>query len=230
DVRGDADRELRGKLVRATGGNPLFLLETLACLATGHELAQLPLAQGIAAIVQDRLAPLPAATRELARAAAVVGRDVAPARWTAASDRGADAVRRGGQPLGRAGPGAAPGRARLDLGHTREASEAFHATSALARKAGDPRMVAEAALAFGSRYVLGDVLEDLIAMIDDAMIGLPASERELHARLLSRKAAALTPAPDPDPVLEMAREAMRLVAGSRDDHARREVAVAACPA
>src|SRR5262249_24926468 len=85
DVRCDAAGELRDGRVRATGGNPLFLLETCACLAPGSalpsDLEQLPLAQGIATIVHERLAPLPDSTRRLADAASVVGRDVAVARW-----------------------------------------------------------------------------------------------------------------------------------------------------
>jgi tetratricopeptide (TPR) repeat protein len=116
----------------------------------------------------------------------------------------------------------ARGRALLDLGEVTRAHEAFN----VARKSDDPRMVAAAVLGLGARWVFGDNLHELIAMIDHASSTLPASERELHARLLARKAAALTPAADPAPVLEIAREAQRLIAGSNDIAARLEVAVA----
>jgi tetratricopeptide (TPR) repeat protein len=336
DVRRDTDIELRAKLFRATGGNPLFLLETLAALATGRvhavELEQLPLAQGIATIVHDRLAPLEAATRSLAEAASVVGRDVTLARWSAASACDGDAVRRAAAQLCETGvlmPLAhdrwrfghdlvreaiyraanvveihgrlaraldaqvaagdmtvvgerahhglhaggelrqmldwtiaaadharnqcayeeaiaaldlalsreraasrdaalqlARGKALLDLGKTHDAREAFTTTIALARKAGDPRMVALAALGYGARYVFGDLPIDLIAMLDQALLELPDDERELRARLLARKAAALTPAVDPAPVLDLAREATAMIASSVDPEARLEAFVA----
>ena len=337
-VRSDADIQLRARLVAATGGNPLFLLETLAALATGRALPadQLPLAQGIASIVRDRIAPLSATTRALADAASVIGRDVTLARLVAAAGSSPDAAQRGVRELVNAGvisehgadrwrfghdlvreaiyrdadhrtiherlaraldrevaagdasligerahhalcalgPGDDPrdaidwavaaseharrqcafeeaiaiadsalqigpaaqrdpalhlarGRAYLDSNDTARAIEAFSATIALARKADDPRMLAAAVLGLGSRYVLGDHLHDLIALIDETMALLPPTERELHARLLARKAAALTPARDTEPVLEMAREAIALVAKSNDVAARLEVAVAA---
>src|SRR6185503_5138472 len=79
----------------------------------------------------------------------------------------------------------------------------------------------------GARYVLGDVQRELIAEIDRATAALPEAARELHARLLARKAAALTPAADAGEVLDMARDAVDLVADSPDAAARLEVAVAA---
>jgi tetratricopeptide (TPR) repeat protein len=337
DVRSHATIELRSKLVRVTAGNPLFLLETLAALAMGDIALgddQLPLAQGIAALVADRLAPLAPDVRELAAAASVVGRDVSLARWTAAAARDADTVRSGGAalvnagvllPLGHdrwrfghdlvreaiyraAGDGAAAihhrlalaldaeiaagdvsltgerahhglranvatrtaldwtiaaadharaqcayeeaasvieraiawlgpdaerdaalqlarGRALLDLDPP-AAREALFLATTLARKDRDVRLVAEIALAFGSRYVFGDTSRELVALLDQATAALPEDETELHARLLARKAAALTPALDPTPVLEMARRANEMIAGSSDDAVRLEVAVA----
>lgn len=340
DVQRDADTELRARLVRATGGNPLFLLETLTALATGHvhasELVQLPIAQGIAAIVRDRLEPLSATTRALAAAASVVGRDVSLARWAAAADRpdDVDGVRRGAAALVEAGfmaelghdrwrfghdlvretiyRGAADtveiharlaraldaqvaagdvsvigsrahhalhaaldvrtiidwtiaaadhargqcayeeaiavietatvrlgaaahadaalqlarGRALLDLGDHDRARDAFTTAMTLARRAGDAPLAALAALGYGRRYVFGEHLHELIAMIDQADAALPDDARVLHARLLARKAAALTPPATPEPVLGMAREAYDLVRDSADDAARLEVAVA----
>ena len=333
DVRRDADLQLRGRLLRATGGNPLFLLETLAALSIGHvlaaELDELPLAHGIAAIVHDRLAPLPESTRQLAVAASAVGRDVGLDRWVAAASATAADARRAAQELVTAGllavlgrdrwrfchdlvrdaiyRGAgdaviechrrlarmlddasligerahhgllargdartildwtiaaadhargqcayeealsviertlaqlgsaaqndpalalARGRALLDLGDATRANDVFQSALQLARSANDPRMVAAAVLGLGARWIFGDNMHELIALIDGAAAALPPGERELHARLLARKAAALTPAADPAPVLEIAREAQRLVEKSADAAARLEVAVA----
>jgi hypothetical protein len=63
DARSETPAAVRDAIVAATAGNPLFLLETLACFTTGETLdvARLPLAQGIGAIVRERLAPLPPA-------------------------------------------------------------------------------------------------------------------------------------------------------------------------
>lgn len=326
DVCRDANIEMRSRLVRTTAGNPLFLIETLTALSLGHtvEDEQLPLAQGIAAIANERLARLPDEVRELAHAASVVGRDVSLAQWMAAAGRDAQAVRRGASAIVAAGllgeqgrdrwrfghdlvreaiyrsgetaeihrrlalaldadpsarahhglraavepriaidwtiaaadharaqcayeeaanlieraltwlPSAAQdgalllarGRALLDLGNVTAAAEAFRSAVATGRKARDPKLVASAALAFGSRYVLGDTSRDLLSMLDEAMAALPESETELQARLLARKAAALTPAADPGPVLEMARSAYAAIRPDADPRVRSEVAVA----
>ena len=342
-VRDDAPAELRATLVHATGGNPLFLLETLACLATQHtvpsDLDRLPLAQGVAAVVRERLAALSEPARERIQAAAIVGREVVLARWAAAADAAPELVRRGAAELVATGvlapidrdrwrfshelvreaivreasservaachlrvaqaldrqvaagelaaigerahhgllalddPRAdvarvlgwtieaadharaqcayeealavleralaridaarassalllALGRAHTDLGDLAAARDAFQAAIALARAASDAPTVARAVLGAGSRYVFGDIPDELIAAIDDAAAALDPAEHDLHARLLARKAAALTPARHPGEVLEMAREAWALVAGSCDAAARLEVAVA----
>src|SRR5204862_8343351 len=101
------------------------------------------------------------------------------------------------------------------------------AALALARSAGDTELAARGVLALGARYVFGDVQRELIAEIDRATAALPATARELHARLLARKAAALTPAPNAAEVLDMARDALDLVADPPDAEARLGVAAAA---
>jgi tetratricopeptide (TPR) repeat protein len=341
DVRADADVLFRATLLRVTGGNPLFLLETLAALSGGGTLPSenepLPLAQGIAHIVRERLAPLPPEVRVLADAASAIGRDVSLVRWTAATDATSEVIRRGARALvetgvltaistdrwrfghdlvreaiyrgadeqhiidvhrrlaqtldrevaagdrslvgerahhalhsrsddtttllawtvsaaehallscayeeslalvdrarAQLGPVAernaalqlVRGRAYLMTNETVRASEAFNTAIAIARRADDPCMLAAAVLGLGSRYVFGDQLHDLTALIDEAIAILPPVHRDLHARLLARKAAALTPADFPEPVLDMARDAQHLIAESTDDAARLEVAVA----
>jgi len=326
DVCSDTNIELRGKLVRTTAGNPLFLIETLTAMSLGHVALdeQLPLAQGIAAIAGDRLARVPDDVRALAHAASVVGRDVSLDQWMIAADRDAATVRRGAAAIAAAGllaehgrdrwrfghdlvreaiyrtggaaeihrrlalaletdpsarahhglraaveprvaldwtiaaadharaqcayeeaanlieralvwlPAAAQdgalqlarGRALLDLGNVTAAAEAFRAAVSTGRRTRDPKLIASAALAFGSRYVLGDTSQQLLSMIDEAMAALPEQEHELQARLLARKAAALTPAADPEPVLEMARSAYAAIGADADPRVRSEVAVA----
>jgi len=339
DARSETPAAVRHAIVTATAGNPLFLLETLACFDKGETLdaARLPLPQGIGAIVRERLAPLPPAVRRLLEAAALIGRDVEAPRWAIAADVPCELVReraqdirttgiledvgidrwrfshdlvreaiardaprelvvganrrlalaldadvRAGDPsaiearahhalladvdlattlawtveageharaqcayeealaiLERAGvalgAGArssatfllALGRAHDDVGNPRTARDHLYAALALARSAGDTELAARGVLALGARYVLGDIQRELIAEIDRATAALPAAARELHARLLARKAAALTPAANAAEVLDMARDAVDLVADSPDAAARLEVAVAA---
>ncbi len=116
----------------------------------------------------------------------------------------------------------ASGRALLDLGDVSAARTAL--TEVI--RSGSPIARARAVLAFGSRYVLGDVQGELVRMIDDALRSL-GHEPELEAELLARKAAALTPAAHPEAALAMARRALTLVADSQDTRARLEVAVSA---
>jgi tetratricopeptide (TPR) repeat protein len=119
------------------------------------------------------------------------------------------------------------GRACSDLGDVPAAREALLAAIEIARETGDPRLHALAVLAYGSRYRLGDILDELVGLIDEASGKLGQGEVDLRARLLARKAAALTPPRDREEVLGMAREALRLVAGSGNPSARLDVAVAA---
>src|SRR5262249_35789636 len=120
----------------------------------------------------------------------------------------------------------ARGRALLDLGDHERAREAFITAVSLARKAGDGRMAALAVLGYGSRYVFGEHLHELVMMIDEARAALPDAAVDLDARLVARKAAALTPPATPEPTLEMARAAYEVVRDSSNDAIRLEVAVA----
>ncbi len=98
DANTAADRSVRELLVRAADGNPLFLVETAAALATNQvaaaELARLPIAQAIAGIAAGRLSALAADITALAVAASVVGREVALAAWAVAAGAGEAALRR----------------------------------------------------------------------------------------------------------------------------------------
>ncbi len=77
----EANTDMVETLFRATSGNPLFLAETVRELAAGHawDLAkhhQLPVAQGVALVVRDKLVRLESAEREALEAGAVIGREV----------------------------------------------------------------------------------------------------------------------------------------------------------
>jgi tetratricopeptide (TPR) repeat protein len=119
----------------------------------------------------------------------------------------------------------ARGRAYLDLGEIAPARDALYAAIDATRATGDARMRAMAVLALGSRYVLGDIHDDLVRMIDETMAALSDDDRDLRARLLARKAAALTPAERPEAVLAMGREAFGMIVDSRDEGARLDVCV-----
>jgi tetratricopeptide (TPR) repeat protein len=331
-------------LFRATAGNPLFIVETIACLTTRglaqlpRELEQLPLTEGVAAVVRARMASLSPAARRALEAASLLGREVAIERWVDAADMPEELVRQRAveivasgvlqatrvarwtfshdlvreaisrevpadlvraahrrvalsldrrveagerslsserlhhaisalgaidadevvrfaieasddaraqcayeqalaivqRTIAALGPRFASvprltlalGRAHLDLGEVKAGREALRSTLEATRASGDVRTHALAVLAFGSRYVLGDIDDDLVRMIDESTEVLGRDEGDLRARLLARKAAALTPAKQPDEVLAMARQAIRMVSASKDDGARLDVLVA----
>lgn len=337
------EQDVEQTFFRATAGNPLFILETIACVATRglsqlpRELEQLPLAEGVAAVVRARMASLSPAARRALETASLLGREVAIERWASAADMPEDLLRErateivasgvlqateasrwifshdlvregivrevpadlaraahrrvaltlhrrieagdrslSGERLHHAlgalgaldadvvlrwateasedaraqcayeqalailqrtvaalGPGFTPppvlllalGRAHFDVGNVKPAREALRAALDSTRASGDVQTHALAVLAFGSRYVLGDIHDDLVRMIDEASEALGTEAVELRARLLARKAAALTPAKRPSEVLAMAREAFRMVSGSNDDGARLDVCV-----
>jgi tetratricopeptide (TPR) repeat protein len=121
------------------------------------------------------------------------------------------------------------GWAHGDAGRTLGMRESLHQAMRLAKKLGDARLFARAVLGYGSRYVLGDTRADLLLLLDEAEAALSGEPGALHARLLARRAAALTPATDTDaePILDMARAALREVANETDRRAFIDVAVAA---
>ena len=110
-------------------------------------------------------------------------------------------------------------------GRTDEAKTQLVAALRRAQALADPVLYAQVVLTAGERYVLGDVMEDLVARIDDALEGLGTGERTLRARLLARKAAALTPARDVAGTLRIADEANRLIHADDPILARIQVAL-----
>ena len=85
--------------------------------------------------------------------------------------------------------------------HCRDAFE-------IAKALDDPMLMSEAALAWGSAIVVASVDENLIAALRESLDALPANEKAARARVKSRLAGAMQPAPDPSIPMDMAREAI----------------------
>jgi tetratricopeptide (TPR) repeat protein len=94
---------------------------------------------------------------------------------------------------------------RLETGQ-RHCEEAF----ALARAIGDPRLMSEVALAWGSAIVVAKVDRHLIAALEECLAQLPEDDIAMRAQVQARLAAAMQPAADPSVPMEMAREAIEL--------------------
>ncbi len=114
-----------------------------------------------------------------------------------------------------------------DAGETEAAQRTFDEVLAVARRLSDARLLGRAVLGKGARYVLGAILTQLIEAIDEALAMLPESERALRARLIARKASAMTPWIAPDEPLALARQALEMIEGTADTRASLYVAVAA---
>lgn len=119
--------------------------------------------------------------------------------------------------------------AQIGAGHaTRGCGSAVQAAQ-LARALDDPRRLAAAALCYGSVFRFAVIDAVLVGLLEDALARLPPDESALRARLLSRLAAALQPAVDPQQPIRMAREALALVPPGQAD-VRLEVLVASTSA
>jgi AAA ATPase domain len=337
-VRGDASA---GPLYRATSGNPLFLVETLRSLSLDPggalTLEQLPVAEGISAVVRQRAAKLDERQRALLGAAAVIGREGELELWAEAFELRLPLLERELPPLfatgllARAGPKSftfshalvrdaveqalepdqrdalhhrlalaldarvaagerhrveprahhallttslaqpqvstwtleavaqlrsrtaweaavalvdralalvqeplarvelalARGWALGDGGQTDAMKQCFRGAAEQARTLGDPALFTRAVLGLGSYYLFGTLQNELIALLDEAADLLGDTQPSLHARLMARKAAAMTPPAEGGPPLELARAAVREAARGGDARTQLEVAVAA---
>jgi hypothetical protein len=109
------------------------------------------------------------------------------------------------------------GRARSyagfhDAGH-RSCAEA----AALARELGDARLLAAAALEYGSVFVFANVDEMLVALLREALEALGDEPADLVARVMGRLAAAMQPAAAPAVPIELGRRAIALARSVGDD-------------
>jgi hypothetical protein len=92
------------------------------------------------------------------------------------------------------------GDAEARAGNMPEAKRAFLAASEIARRAEMPEALAHAALGYGGRFVWARAGHDprLVALLRDALAGLPPSDSPLRVRLLARLAGALRDEPSPE--------------------------------
>jgi hypothetical protein len=317
DLVPTSDAGLADALFQASSGNPLFLCETARAMADKRFTGALPVGQGVALVVRDRVAALSHEARALVEYGAVLGREVllppdaatralaaqvvasglwaplGPDRWLFSHALVRDALYSELSPARRAelharAAGELDGVARAlhaleaisllepsrvvpwviaaarelraqrayeeaaallergarelpkdaelklalgwsygDLGNTPALQRTFDEVIALAREAKQPQLLARAVLGRGSNYVLGDIRVELLPLIDEALEGLPESERELRARLWARKASAMTPSADPAEPHRLAHQALAAIAGSNDARAVLDVAVGA---
>src|SRR5205809_548459 len=204
---------------------------------------RLPVPEGVREAIRRRLAPLPAPCRDALTLASVVGREFGLGALQRACGLGADALLEVLRPaLGReilvrdpraAGRyrfahaliretiyeelGAAE-RARLHgrIGDGHGARETFRQAAEIARRVGDPALLARSALGFageGSRLLWvrsGVVDQPRIELLQEALDGLGERDPGLRARLLARLAINLYWAPEPERVLALSEEAVTL--------------------
>ncbi|MFO0747870.1 MAG: AAA family ATPase [Myxococcota bacterium] len=94
--------------------------------------------------------------------------------------------------------------------------EACLAAAAVARRIGDGRRLARAALGSVHEFVHGVRDEAIIALLEEALAALPPDEVALRARCLVQLAAERMPEPDPAGPLALVREAIALARQSGD--------------
>lgn len=117
--------------------------------------------------------------------------------------------------------------AQVGAGRSASALDSGRNAAVLARKLGDARRLAEAALAYGRVYMLASVPAELVSLLEEALSALPEDETSLRARLLARLGSALQPARDPELPMAMARDAVLLAASLGDPRTELEVLFAA---
>jgi AAA ATPase domain len=122
------------------------------------------------------------------------------------------------------------GHAQLNA-HELEAGRAScQQAAALARTGGDAERLARAALAYGAVYTIGEVQAPLVALLTEALAALPARDTPLRARVMARLSAAQQPAIDPEPPIELARQAIAMARRVGDQATLLSAIVAGCSA
>jgi hypothetical protein len=95
-------------------------------------------------------------------------------------------------------------------GQGERAREVCRAAADRARALGDRLRLARAALAHGAELRVGVVDPILLAVLEEALVGLGDAEPGLRARLMARLAAARQPASDPAGPIQLAQQALAL--------------------
>jgi len=122
------------------------------------------------------------------------------------------------------------GRARM-LAHELEAGrKACTDAAALARELDLPELFARAALAYGAVFVIGTATPTLMALLEEGLQRLGEGDHPLRASMMARLAAAMQPAVDPQPPIELARQAVAMARRLNDPVALRTTLRGACSA
>ena len=93
----------------------------------------------------------------------------------------------------------------------------------IARGIADARLMARAALSWGSAFVVAMLDKDLISALKQSLDELPESDVALRARVQARLAAAMQPAIDPSEPMLLARDAIAMARSIDDEHTLYEV-------
>jgi len=108
------------------------------------------------------------------------------------------------------------GHAQTRAGDIQAGKTTCAKAAALARDLGDASLLAKAALEHGSALIFANVDAELVALLEEALELLESSDSPLRARLMARLAAALQPALDPEPPMELARQAIAMARRTGD--------------
>jgi tetratricopeptide (TPR) repeat protein len=124
------------------------------------------------------------------------------------------------------------GWASTESGQIEQGRDCFRRVSQTARELSDARLLARAALGQGGAYVFGEVRDELVTTLKEALGALDSwtdpEALKLRARLLARLAAALTPSrTTPEEPLALARRALVMLDDETDMRARVDVDVGA---
>jgi hypothetical protein len=100
----------------------------------------------------------------------------------------------------------------------------------IARALGDSELLSRAALTMGVVFRVAEVNPQLVALLSEALAMLPAHDHALRAKVMARLAAALQPAPDVEPPIALAHEAIAMARRLGEPQTLLEVIRAGCSA
>jgi serine/threonine protein kinase len=120
------------------------------------------------------------------------------------------------------------GQAQIRAGAAEQGKEMCERAAELARRLGERQLLARAAVMYGAEVSIGVTDHKLVALLTEALRELPQEDHPLRARALSRLAAALQPALDPQMPITMAREAVAMARRLGDAEVLRATLSFAC--